>query len=83
MNTTPNRYGRWATARRLINTIVNHLETGGVVVISGYYKGTQYDLRHAGMFKATRTGAYVQRGNQWDCIDYSSVKYYRQAEVTK
>lgn len=70
-----NRYGRWAAARKLVNRIQSTLNAGGYVVIGTYTKAVQYDSRHADYFKATRNGAYVQRGKTWDCIDYCGFRF--------
>lgn len=72
-----NRFGRWARARRLVRTIQDALSADGSVVIATYTKATQYDRRHVAMFKATPTGAYVQRGKRWDCIDFAGISIVR------
>lgn len=71
-----NRFGRWAKARKLVKYIQSNLEAGNVVVIATHTRAVQYKNVHVGMFKATRTGAYVQRGKHWDCIDYCAVKAF-------
>jgi 3D (Asp-Asp-Asp) domain-containing protein len=69
----PNRYAHWARARRMIQTIQDYLYAGHTVTIATHTRATRYTRKHSAMFKATRTGAYVQRGKQWDCIDYCTV----------
>jgi hypothetical protein len=71
----PNRYLRWHKARRLVAKINNHLANGGHVGIGSYTRPTLYGPKCAGMFKATRTGAYVQRGKRFDCIDFSPIGF--------
>lgn len=65
----PNRFVRWAKARKRIAFIVSNLEAGKTVQLTTYTKATRYTAKHKDMFKATKGGAYVQRGKSWDCID--------------
>ena len=74
---TRDRFGRWARARRLVRNIQDALGANGHVMVVTYTKATRYDRRHAAMFKATPTGAYVQRGKRWDCIDYAGISIVR------
>lgn len=69
------RYGRWARSRALVRKIESTLASGGMVMIATYTQAKQYDKRHAGMFKATKSGAFVQRGKSWDCIDYCGIRF--------
>ena len=71
----PNRYGKWHQAKQLVTRIQTTLNAGGYVVMATYTKATQYDRRHVNMFKATRTGAYVQSGQKWICIDGCSFRF--------
>jgi hypothetical protein len=73
----PNRVKRFADARRRIRFITDQLALGRTVMLCTHLKVTQYTKKHIGMFRATKTGAYVQRGKSWDCIDYVSVKVYQ------
>jgi len=75
--TVPGRYARWARARRLIHDIQAHLAAGGAVQVVTHLRATQYDSRHVAMFKATRSGAYVQHGRSWACIDFTPVRFSR------
>ncbi len=72
-----NRFGRWAKSRKLIKDIQNTLRAGGYVVMGGYEGSRQYDERHVDMFKATKSGAYVQRGKKWLCIDGMGFRFFR------
>lgn len=74
-----NRYGHWAKARRLINDIQSTLNVGGYVVIGTCTQARQYDSRHVHMFKATPSGAYVQHGKKWSCIDCCFFRFARPA----
>lgn len=73
----PNRYKRWADARTLVAKIRATLLADGVVIVGTCTKVTQYTRKHAQMFKATRNGAYVQRGKLWDCIDGCAFRFGR------
>ena len=73
----PGRYLRWHTARTKVSRIQAHLAAGGIVVVGTPLKAWKFTKpAHAEMFKANRTGAYVQRGKAWDCIDYSAIRFY-------
>lgn len=69
----PNRFARWARARKMVAFIASNLEAGRTVYIQTSTKITKCDKRHASMFKATRSGAFMQRGKNWDCIDYCKI----------
>lgn len=71
------RYLRWHNARRLIARINAALADGYTVQLTTYTRYTRYTAKHIGMFRADRSGAYVQRGKRWDCIDYVKVTAYR------
>ena len=72
----PRRYYRWALARKKVRDIRQHLEAGGTVVISTWAKHTKADKRHVDMFRSSRSGAYMQRGKNWDNIDYCAIRFY-------
>ena len=71
-----NRYRRWYVARKQAAEIIMHLNNGGIVMIGNHLKAWQLDKRHVSMIKATKTGLYMQRGKNWDCIDGCSIKLY-------
>lgn len=73
---TANRFARWAVARRKFALIQKHLAAGRTVVISTALRGSKLSAKHAAMVKATRSGLYLQRGKNWDCIDYSAIRVY-------
>jgi len=64
------RFATWAAARRKLAKIVSTLEAGKKVIVSTYTRATRFDKRHVDMFKATRTGLYIQSGKRWECADY-------------
>ena len=71
----PNRFLRWATARKLVASIQSHLLAGGTVVMGTYTKATAYKKAHAEWFTATRSGAYVRSGKGRVCIDYCGFRF--------
>jgi hypothetical protein len=73
----PERYLKWHNYRRRLARIQATLAAGGVVQVVGYGKVLEADRRHAAMFKATRTGVYLQRGKAWDCLNFSLIRHTR------
>lgn len=71
-----NRFARWAKARKTVAAIKEQLAKGRTVQITTYTKAVRYKAVHAEMFKATRNGAFVQRGKSWDCIDYCAIRVF-------
>ena len=69
-----NRFYRWAKARHKHRLIVQHLHSGGKVVIATYTHATVYTQQHADIFKATKSGLYVRARKRWDCLDFSTIK---------
>jgi hypothetical protein len=74
---TPGRFLRWHSYRKMVLNISNTLRANGEIVIATYTRSTRYSLNHVGMFKATKSGAYVQRGKNWDCFSSCKVLHYR------
>jgi hypothetical protein len=72
----PNRYGRWAQARKKIAFIKGHLEQNHTVEIATALRVYRLKKKHIEMVKATRTGAFVQSGSKWFCIDYTSIRAF-------
>ena len=56
------RFLRYARARERVAWIKAQLAAGRIVQLATHTKATSYDARHAHMFKATKAGAFVQRG---------------------
>lgn len=71
-----NRFYRWARARKKIAAIRKHLEQGHTVYVCTCTRATKYTAKHIDMFKAAKTGAYVQRGKGWDCIDGAKIEVH-------
>ncbi len=69
------RFEKLATGKKLYNAITNHLNNDGTVLICTYTKATKYQQKHINMFKLGKSGSvYVQRGKNWDCIDFVGIK---------
>ncbi len=46
-------------------------DNGGFVRVATYSRYTDYKVKHRDMFKMDARGSlYVQRGKNWDCVDY-------------
>lgn len=73
---TAGRFLRLHRSRRKVAWIVAHLEAGRSVQITTATRATRYTAKHVGMFKATKSGAYVQRGKAWDCFDFADVRAF-------
>lgn len=71
---TPNRFGRWHAARKRIAYIKAQLTSGKTVYLCTPLTAIKCTHKHIDMLKATKTGAYVQMGKRWDCIDYSAIR---------
>ena len=72
-----NRFYLWHNYRKLISNIKATLAADGEVHIVGYGKVIACTAKHIEMFKATKSGAYVRRGKNWDCINFSKIVHYR------
>jgi hypothetical protein len=72
----PSRFLRLHRARRIVRFIRENLAAGHIVQITNHLRAVRYNAKHIGMFKATKSGAYVQRGKAWDCIDYCDVRAF-------
>ena len=72
----PNRFARWANARKRVSFIVSNLNAGKTVQLTTYTKATRYNAKHINMFKATKFGAFVQSGKSWLCIDGVDVRAF-------
>lgn len=64
------RFLRWHKARQKVAFIQQHLAAGRTVQITTATRAVRYKPAHVDCFKATKAGAYVQRGKSWDCIDF-------------
>lgn len=67
------RFQQWAQNRAQLRWIQSELQSGKTIVVATYTKATQFTAKHVTMFKATKSGLYVQRGKSWDCIANGSI----------
>ena len=70
------RFLRWHKARQRLTWIQARLSEGYTVQCSTYLRSVRYKAKHADMFKATKTGVFVQRGKNWDCIDGCKIEAF-------
>lgn len=70
---TANRFARFANARRKVAWIHAMLAEGKSVIVSTCTKSTKYTAKHAGTFRASKSGAFVQSGSKWVCIDFCKI----------
>lgn len=76
-----NRFRRIFVARKKLAWINERIEEGRTVFVSTYGKHTKITAKNvaafkaagAEMFQATKTGLYIARGRNWDCIDYCKI----------
>lgn len=69
-----NRFARWHIARRKVAFIREQLAAGRTIYICTALRATKLSAKHADMVKATKSGAYLQAGKSWVCIDYCAIK---------
>jgi hypothetical protein len=69
----PNRFGKWAAARKRAAKIAAAFDAGAEVWTCTMTKRTKYTAKHASMFKAGKDAVYVQRGKSWDCLIFTPV----------
>ena len=70
------RFEKIYRGKKIFYSIINHLNNNGDVLICTYTKATKYQKKHIAMFKLGKSGSvYVQRGKNWDCIDYTGIKF--------
>jgi hypothetical protein len=63
------RFARLACARKRLAFINRAFAAGKTVCLTTYTKQTRYTAKHADMFRATKSGLYVQSGKNWLCAD--------------
>lgn len=70
---TPNRFAKWAEARRKIAWVKARLAEGKTVYVRTMTKTTACKAKHAELFFAKKSGAYLKWGNCSVCIDYCNL----------
>lgn len=68
----PNRYGIMMKYKRMYEAICEIYKSGRKVMIATHTKATIYPSLD--WFKLGKTGVYVKRGKNWDCINFSAIK---------
>ena len=64
-----NRFGAWAKARKKLNWMNEQWDKGMTVCLDTSLKVYRTSRKHKDMFKATKTGLYMQVGKKWLCVD--------------
>lgn len=72
----PNRFARWAKARRQASEIKAALVAGKMVQVATALRATRYTAKHADMFVAKRDGLYVQRGKNLVFIGWTDIQVF-------
>lgn len=65
----PNRYAKWARARRVVAFIQSSLDAGRTVYLTTYTHRYVITANHRDLFKATKDGAFMASGKKWLSID--------------
>lgn len=68
----PNRFLDMMKYKKLYTAIVAEIEKGLAIQITTYTKSSIY--KSASQFKYGKSGVYVQRGKNWDCINYANIR---------
>ena len=64
------RFARLACARKRLAFINKAFAAGKTVCLTTYHQASnRYTAKHADMFRATKSGLYVQSGKNWLCAD--------------
>lgn len=71
----PNRYLKWANARKTFAAIQSHLEKGGRIMVATCTRATVYTSKHATLFKCGKDSVYVARGKHWDSLAFTPIKF--------
>lgn len=61
------------TATRKLAFIHEHLAAGRTIYIATALKAWKLSKKHAAMVKVSGESIYLQRGKNWDCIDYCQI----------
>lgn len=69
----PARFLRWHEARQRLAEIHCAFDAGRSIAVASYTRPTWYGPKCRDMFKATRSGLYVRRGQAWNCLNFSKI----------
>lgn len=72
---TSNRFLRMMENKKLYTSIISELDKGLTIQITTYTKSSLYNK--PSQFKWGKSGVYVQRGKNWDCINGASIRSIR------
>ena len=63
--------------KELFEKIKNHFDKGGCVQVCTAYKAWLFKPKHKDMFKLSKDekSLYMQRGKNWDCINYCAIQF--------
>lgn len=67
------RFAKWAKAKKRLAWVQAQFAAGNDVMIATQTRGTVYKAKHAEMFKATKSGFYVQSGKGYVCLDFTKI----------
>lgn len=74
----PNRFARWADARKRLDWIRTRLEEGQTVYVCSYTRATRVAPMHlatlADLFRATKAGLSMRVGRSYVSIDGSGLR---------
>jgi hypothetical protein len=69
----PRRFLNLYNAKTKLNWIVNNINNGLTVYVCTQIRKTGYNKKHIDMFKATKSGLYVQSGKKYLNIDFNQL----------
>lgn len=73
----PNRFAKWAEARRTLAWCRSCWERGYNVLVCTATRATRLSPKHAEYLKATKSGLYIRSGSKWVCADYCAFRAER------
>lgn len=75
MRYKPNYYLDWHKRRKRLAAILTHLERGGTVLLCTAYRVTKITAKHSSMLRAVPDGLYIQRGKNWECLNFTTIRF--------
>jgi hypothetical protein len=70
------RFAKLARYRKLYRRMASCWDAGGFVRIGTYTRYTDLKPKHRDMVRLSSNGSlYMQRGRNWDCIDYCGFQF--------
>jgi hypothetical protein len=68
----PNRYARWAKARKKYNAIISNVTAGRTVVIANHMRAYEVTSKNVSLITHNKTGVYLKG----QCIDFCSITVF-------